>query len=307
MTHRIPGVWWVVISAATYSLFTVWGKGVLDDLRPTDVLFWRFALSVPMLWTFVLVRWRRGGPSPRRASIVPMLVLGLLFGGVALFAFAALDHLSASLYTVILYSYPAMVAIGAWLMGKPAPRTLWLAVGVTMLGIALTVPEVFTGGADSDGIGLLLVFGNAASYAIYMLVSSRVLDRRQAAAPSTPPDGIVPSLWSMTGSLAFAAVIGIFVGVRMPPDWGAFFSLVGLAAVSTVIAGATLMIGLTRVSAPNAAMVATLEPVLALVWAVLLLDESLGAVQVCGAALVLAGVIWSQRTAAQVGVAAEPG
>jgi drug/metabolite transporter (DMT)-like permease len=43
-------------------------------------------------------------------------------------------------------------------------------------------------------------------------------------------------------------------------------------------------------------LVATTEPVLTLVWVVLILDESMKPVQLLGAALVVVGVLWSQRS-----------
>jgi drug/metabolite transporter (DMT)-like permease len=76
-------------------------------------------------------------------------------------------------------------------------------------------------------------------------------------------------------------------------------NLAGLAVVSTVVAGMTLLLGLSRLGPAPAALVATLEPVLTLVWAVLLLGESLQPIQVVGAALVIAGVIWAQRPAGE--------
>jgi len=51
---------------------------------------------------------------------------------------------------------------------------------------------------------------------------------------------------------------------------------------------------LRHVPAPRAAVVATLEPVLAGVFAWILHDESLTAVQVAGGAAVLAAVAWVQ-------------
>jgi len=45
----------------------------------------------------------------------------------------------------------------------------------------------------------------------------------------------------------------------------------------------------------SAALVATTEPVLTLIWVVLILDETLKPVQLLGAALVIVGVLWSQR------------
>lgn len=292
---------WVVASAACYSLFAVFSKWALDDLSPTDILFWRFAIAVPVAWAIIAVRSRRGGPSATSAPAVQFFVAGIVFGLVALLAFAGLDHLSAALYTVVIYTYPAMVAIGATLLGRRPPPRLWLAIGVTLVGIALTVPEVFSS-PEADGTGLVLTLLNAALYALYVLGSSRVIERRQ---PTSRPDGLVASTWSFTGSLLFALVVVAAVGVRLPPDIGVAAALVGLAVVSTVAAGMTLMIGLTSLPPATVAVIATLEPALTLTWAMVLLGESLTALQIGGAVLVLGGVVWAQRT--QPVTAVEPG
>lgn len=292
----------MVASAASYSLFAVFSKWVLDDLSPTDLLFWRFVIAVPVSWAVVGVRARRGGPGPRSAPPRTFLVAGMVFGLLALFAFAGLNHLSASLYTVIIYTYPALVAIGATLLGRTPPRALWAAVGVTTVGIALTVPEVFRGEADADGLGLALTLANAALYAAYVLATGNLVGSGQGdavvdeRAPRRPPaDGIVASAWSVTGSLVFAVLVGLVVGVEVPRDPAVIAGLLGLGILSTVVAGMTLFVGMTSLPPATAALIATLEPVLTLIWAVTLLDESLVPLQIAGALLVLGGVVWAQR------------
>lgn len=284
----------MLISAVAYSLFAVFSKDVLaDGLRPTDLVVWRFCIAVPVAWLVVGLRSRRGGPRATDAPIVPMLGLGVLFGLLALLAFAGLDHLPAALYTVVIYTYPTMVAVGAWMLGRPAPLALWGALIVTMAGIALTVPEVFSSN-DADVTGLVLTLLNAAFYAVYVLVSGRLMEHREHRPRRF--DGLVASTWSLTGSLLFAAGIALFTDVRGPSSWRALAGLTGLAVISTVLAGSALMLGLTSLTPATAATIATLEPVLTLVWAVLLLGETLGAVQIVGAGLVLVGVAWAQRT-----------
>lgn len=289
-SNRAIGIGWVATSALAYSMFAIFSKKLLDSLAPTDVLAWRFLIAAPVAWAIVLVRWRAGGPSPRDAPAGRMLVAGFAFGMIALFAFYGVDHLSASLYTVLIYTYPAMVAAGSMLLGRPPTRTLWTALGLTILGIALTVPSVFEGGTDADGIGLAYTIGNAALYAVYILATARFLRPGRAAS-----DSVVAATWSLTGSLVFAFAAMALNGLQRPPDWTQALNLAGLAVVSTVIAGMTMLLGLARLGPAPTALVATLEPVLTLVWAVLLLGESLRPIQIAGAALVLAGVVWAQR------------
>lgn len=299
-SHR-RGVIWIVTSAVSYSLFAVFTKSVLDDLRPTDVLFWRFVIAVPVIWLAVAARSRRTGIGPRSAPVAPFGIAGVVFGVLALFAFLGLDHLSAALYTVIIYTYPAMVAIGSALLGRRPPNRVWLAVGVTVIGIALTVPQVFDN-ADADGFGLLVTLLNALLYAAYILGTARFVTPTDG---RPRPDGLVASAWSCVGSLVFATAVAVVVGVRMPPDAGAWAGLLGLAVVSTVVAATTFFLGLALLPPATAALVATLEPVLTLLWAMTILGESLVPIQVVGATLVLGGVVWSQRTSPVA--AAEPG
>jgi drug/metabolite transporter (DMT)-like permease len=219
---------------------------------------------------------------------LPRFTAGVLFGGVAWLAFAGLDQLPGALYIVIIYTYPAMVAVGATLLGRPAGRQMWIAVLITLVGIALTVPEVLDGAGGATVVGLLFTLGNALTYAAYVIYSERLV--------TDGGDGLVASAWSLTGSLAFAVVAAaISWPMRAPSSLGGYGSAVGLAAISTVLASMAFFLGVRRLGPSSAALVATTEPVLTLIWVVLILDESLKPVQLLGAALVIVGVLWSQR------------
>lgn len=283
------GIIWMLVSATAYSLFTIFGKNVLKELDSVDVLTWRFLVAVPLAWVVVLVRARRGGPGPFSVAWWPRFSAGVLFGGVAWLAFAGLDELPGALYIVIIYTYPAMVAVGSTLLGRPAGRHVWIAVLITLFGIALTVPEVLDGAGGATVLGLMLTLGNALTYAGYVIYSERLVEKGS--------DGIVASAWSLTGSLAFAAVVATVSGsFHTPTTSGGYASVVGLAAISTVLASMAFFLGVKRLGPSSAALVASTEPVLTLVWVVLILDETLKPVQLLGAALVIVGVLWSQRT-----------
>jgi len=281
----------MLISASAYSMFTIFGKTVLKELDAIDVLLWRFFIAVPVAWIFIVVRHRRGGPGPFSVAWKPRFAAGLVFGSVSWLGFAALDRMPGALYIVIIYTYPAMVAVGASLLGRPTSKHVWIAVAITLVGIALTVPEVLDGAGGATILGLILTLGNAVMYAAYMILSERLVRGDQAG------DGLVASAWSLTGSLAFAVVIAI---IKWPPEFPATFngasSMVGLALISTVIASMGFFLGVRHLGPASAALVATTEPVLTLIWVVVILGDSLKAIQLLGAALVIIGVVWSQRT-----------
>lgn len=280
----------MLTSAGAYSLFTVFGKNVLEEIETADVLLWRFLLAVPVAWIFIGIRAARGGPRPFSVAWKPRFLAGMAFGAVAWMAFAGLDSLPAALYIVIIYTYPAMVAVGSWLLGKPTSRHIWIAVAITLLGIAFTVPEILDSTSDATLFGVVMTLGNALLYAGYVLYSERLVTGDAGG------DGLVASAWSLTGSLVFAAIVTAFSWpVSAPSSLGGTTSMVGLAVVSTVVASMAFFLGVRHLGPAPAALIAATEPVLTLIWIVTILDESLEPIQLLGAALVIAGVIWSQR------------
>ena len=71
--------------------------------------------------------------------------------------------------------------------------------------------------------------------------------------------------------------------------------MLGLAVISTVAAGTGLLIGVRHLGPAAAALLATLEPVLALILLATVRGETMSPIQAIGAALVIGAVVWSQR------------
>ena len=289
------GILWILVSALAYSVFTVMAKKVLREIEPTDVVFWRFAVATPITWLIVLGRARRGvGPNPLRVEWHPRFAMGLLFGLLAWFAFIGVDKLPGDLYVIIIYTYPAMVAVGAWLLGRPTSRQLWTAIAITMIGIGLTVPEIFDGTKGAAPMGFALTIANAALYAGYILYSERIVNDTKG--HHLAGDSFVAAAWGMAGSLLVAIVISVFSGgVSAPRSALAIVCMLGLALISTVVSQTAFFLGVTRLGPAQAALVAASEPVMALTWLAIFLGESLRPIQFVGAVLVIIGVVWSQR------------
>ncbi len=173
------GIAWATLSATAYSASAVLGKHLLDDLRANDLLFWRFSIAIPVCW-FVLAAQgtaRRSEPVGRLAPTTRS-PSACLFCYMSWIGFVALDHLDTSLYIVLVYVYPAFVAAAAPLFGQRIPLATWLAIGVTIVGIALTVPDVFEGAGHGDAFGVVLTLVQAVALATYTIVSSRVVTVR---------------------------------------------------------------------------------------------------------------------------------
>jgi drug/metabolite transporter (DMT)-like permease len=272
------GVAWGVVSASSYSLFTVFVRGILEELEPRDLVLWRFALAAPLAWLIVARR------RDLRAGM-PLFLPGVLFSLLAWAGFAALDRLPVAVYIVLISTYPAMVAVGGLMLRQPVRARTWWGIAVTLSGVTLLVTQR-SQGPSLMLTGVILVVINAALYAIYIIWSDLRI--------RTGVDGLVAMTWSLTGSLAGAAVLVVPFGVQAPSSAGVWWRLLALAGVSTLLAGAAFYRSLALLGSADAALIAIADPSLGVLWSVVLLGEPLGAIQVVGAVVVMVGVAWSQ-------------
>jgi drug/metabolite transporter (DMT)-like permease len=90
-------------------------------------------------------------------------------------------------------------------------------------------------------------------------------------------------------------------------------AVTAIAVVSTVVPTAAFLVGLRRIGPATAAIVATLEPVITVVLAVIVFGDHLGPIQLLGGAAVIGAVVLvnlrvgsTQHVAAAVPAAAAP-
>jgi drug/metabolite transporter (DMT)-like permease len=224
-----------------------------------------FGVSGTVL-AFVAKRRRVVWPHGRTlALIVAMGALG--YFGQSLCYFVALQHAEASLVALLLYLYPAFVTVLAALwLDERLTRIQCAALVLCLAGSALMV-----GGGHGEPIGILLAIAAAIIYSLYIVIAARVtrgVDRLATTAV------VCVAAAGMFGMLSLARAVA---GVpphwpRTPLAWGAVFAI---ALVSTVMAMLAFFAGLARLGAARTSMLSTLEPVVTVALASLLLDETL--------------------------------
>jgi drug/metabolite transporter (DMT)-like permease len=283
------GLLLIFLAAAAYALLPIFAKIVYTNdpnLEPLDVLTWRFVFAAPGVWLARLAL--RPAPAPAGFSRNRMIGMGVLFMLVAACAFFALARVPASLYTALLYTYPAMVAILSAVLGEPLPWRGWVALGLTLVGVLLTIPAednaAFAALSDPVG-GVLFCLFNALLYAVYLVINGRLL-KGQASAP------IHMAVWNVTGSFLSLLVLAPFHGLTLPTQPSAWLALAGLGLICTVIPTFAMLGGIQRLGAARASILSTSEPIMTVILALLLLpDETMTAPQLLGGALILLSVI----------------
>lgn len=280
--RRLLGIVLALTSAASFGVMPVLTKVVYDDgAEPVGVLAVRFAVAAAVLQALARTR-REVRPTGRTLALLAGLG-GVGYVGQALCYFFALERISAGLTALLLYVYPALVVVLAALVLGDRPRRL--AVGcvvVATLGTALTIGPV-TGGQVS---GVLLGLAAALVYAVYILVSSRVA-------------GVGPfatAAWVLTASSVVMGTIALATGPRLPSTVTAWLALLGVALIGTVVAVTTFFAALALLGPSDTAVVSTVEPVVSIAVAALVLGERLGPLQLAGGVVVLLAVAVLART-----------
>ena len=273
-------------SGAAFGGMAVFGKLAYGEgVSVGTLLSARFALAATLFWALVLAG---GGARQVRALSRRQLAVGLALGacGYALQSgcyFAALERIDASLLSLLLYTFPAMVAAAAVALGRERLDGRRLtALALALGGLVLVVAGAGTGALDP--LGAALAIGAAVVYSTYILVSDGVVGRMRP--------HVLSALVS-TGAAASLILGSALLGQLRPGDvtaagWG---WLVCLTVVSTVGAILLFFAGLRRAGPTTASILATVEPLVTVVLAFLVFGERLGAVQLVGGAFVLAAVL----------------
>jgi drug/metabolite transporter (DMT)-like permease len=290
------GIALVLVSALAFGGMAIFAKLAYDGGANTATLLTlRFLFAAVILWAIVAVRRR---PRPSRRVVLGGAGLGLF--GYSLQAggyFAALNHLDASVTALVLYTYPAMVFVGAVTLGREPWSTPKLAaLVVTAAGLALVLAGGATGSLNATG--LLFAAGAAIAYSTYILVADTVV----AGADPFWLTAIV-----VTGAAVSVGTFTLATGeFDAGFDGGAWAALAGLVVISTIVAITTFFLGLELVGPSTASIVSAIEPAATVALAAAIFGETLGALQLLGGALVLSAVVLLQLRAGRVPTGAAP-
>ena len=313
--ERALGVALVVLSAFGYGSGALLAKPIYEaGVDWMTLLAWRFLFGALASWGWLLV-WptqRRALRSLSRRRVFLLILLGVFFIGNSGTYFAALETVDASLAALVVYIFPAIVAVITIRFGRRLEgRRAWSALALAMAGVALAV-----GGIDPTKApplhGLLLVIVSPFIYAVWIVLAARFGGERSASADAAvPPHELegsanaeqaeaAPAAAIMITATAIAWWIGVLVTDRpaapsLIPE-AAWLPLVGVGVISTALALQTFYAGARRIGAAQASLVSTVEPIYTITLAAMLLGETLTPVQVLGGILVIMGVVIAQTS-----------
>ncbi|MFL5836682.1 MAG: EamA family transporter [Solirubrobacteraceae bacterium] len=223
----------------------------------------------------------------RRQDIPRLAFLGIVgLAGVHATYFFAISRLDVGVALVIQYLGPLILLLWLRLVHRrQLQRSLWGAAVLSVIGCFLVV-QAWNPGAI-DGLGLLAAFGAAVTFAIYLYSSEQAGHRYEP---------VTTLVWGF----GFASLFWLVVQPPWSFPFAEFTSAenialgLGVAVIGTLLPFVCIVAALRHVPASRAAVVATLEPVLAAIIAWPVLGQDLDVAQIAGGLIVVGAVVWVQ-------------
>lgn len=238
------------------------GGVISRSLSVTDswtVVFWRSVFAALFLLGFMI--WRDG----LRGTLAMFKTMGRWGLAVALcFATASSCFVISLAYTTVanVLLMQAGVPLLAALMTRilfheKISRSTWIAIAAVIVGVAIMVSDSLTGKVSPIGDGLAILIA-------FMFAAATVITRRHSDVQMTPAVCLAVVI---AACVAFAMSHGLTVG---PWDFGL---LIAFGALNLGLGLALFVMGARAVPSALAALIGTIEPVLAPIWVWLVHNE----------------------------------
>ena len=259
----------------------------LSEAGPTATAFWRVALAVPALWALYWIKPR--GRSRRYSGKWPLLVAAALaFAGDLAFWHTSIQLTSVANSTLLANLASIFVTLAAWIFLRQRPTRIFLiGLAAALAGVALLVRT----SVESSPTGLAgdaLAVVTAMFYAGYLLAVKGLRDRGEATL----------HLMAVTTTISAIVLFPIALSTgepMLPQSASGWWILVGLALVSHAAGQGLIAYALAHLPAAFSSVSLLFQPVMAALFAWLLLAEPLTAAQVAGAVVVLLGIYLARR------------
>ena len=250
------------------------------------LLFMRMVVVVPLMGFLAPklygATWRdlaQLRTAPQRSLLWQSLGCGLL-----MFLYLALIYISIGLIPTgialtLFFTYPVFTALFAWKWFGDRPTVFrWSIIGAVLMGSALTMPHISSTTGNSSWLGITMGLASGLAYALYTVIAQKSFEKLHP----------VPFTW-----VSFATTLVLSGGSlllwnihadRLP--WLALWIGGLLSAIVTFAGHLINNLGIRRMGAASASIVAASNPALTVALAWLTIQERLNGLQLVGVAIV---------------------
>jgi len=259
----------------------------VSEAGPTATAFWRVALAVPVLWLLYFLKSK--ARSQRYSGKWPLLLAaGFAFAGDLGFWHTSIKLTSVANSTLLANLASIFVTLAAWMFLKQKPTRLFLTgLAAALVGVGLLVHTSLafsSTGLLGDALGVV----TAMFYAGYILAVKGLRDRGETTLHLMAVTSTITALLLFPVALASGEPM-------LPLSAFGWWVLIGLALISHAAGQGLIAYALAHLPAAFSSVSLLFQPVMAALFAWLLLYEGLVPLQIAGGIVVLFGIYLARR------------
>ena len=265
----------IIIAAVLWSLAGIFAKQI-HGMSAQSIIFYRVVLAFVIFFVFIVISGNLKIIELKDKKIY-LIIFGILQAGTMLTFFISLLKASVSIAVLLLYTAPVYITIlSPWILKEKSTKKGIIALFLSILGILLIVdPEKLD--FQYYSIGILAGIASGIIYAFQIMISKYA---------SSTYSGYTQAFWSFLIAILILLPVGIAPFDVVHENLG---YLILLSIFPTILAVSLYFNGLKRVKTQNASILGLIEPLSAVILAVLILGEQISTFEMIGGALILAG------------------
>ena len=280
--NAISGVVYAVVSSATFGLIPLFSVSLLrSGVGSPTILCYRFLLAALAMGAILLAK--RRNLRLQASELGTVVLLSILYASTAILLLESYTYIPSGIATTIHFLYPLAVTLSmAWLFKEHTAKSTYIAVAVSLLGVALLAWGNHTEGDFKRGVTLALI--TVVTYAAYIVGVMRSRASRI--------DSLVLTFYVLAiGAGLFFIYALATTGIEPVHRWSDWRDLIMVALVCTVLSDYTLILAIKHIGSTMTSILGSMEPLTAVVVGVMYFDERFDSTSITGLILIIVAVV----------------
>jgi drug/metabolite transporter (DMT)-like permease len=255
----------------------------------------RYFVAISLFWIFTYVRERSFWIARRDLKLVLLAALMIFLNQLCFVYGIKLAH--ASTVALLLGTTPIFIGlISLALRLEHLTRAFWIGTAITFVGVALIA--LANGSVGSSLTGALIAIATALTWACYTVSIAPLMQRYS---PYRISALVLAIGWVPLALVSISQLRAEQFSFGWKVWLGFAYAVVGPLFLTNIL----WFTSIDRVGASRASLFANLQPFFAVVFALVLLSESLHGLEIAGGALIFAGIAF-ERLSRRRSLPAEP-
>ena len=280
--NKITGVAYAVVSSTTFGLIPLFTISLMAvGVSSPTILCYRFLLAAVAMAVIMFFTRRSFRLASDQMAVVALLAV--LYASTAILLLESYKCIPSGIATTIHFLYPLAVTLTmSWVFKERISSTIYVAVALSLVGVALLAWGNHTEGDFRRGVSLALL--TVVTYAAYIVGVMRSRASRV--------DSIVLTFYVLAfGALLFFVYAMATSGIEAVHSAASWRDLIMLALLCTVLSEYTLILAIKRIGSTRTSILGSMEPLTAVVVGVLYFGERIDTTSVVGLLLVICAVV----------------